>query len=161
MVIDVLERDDLPFPRSDWTVRRTCSARRWCQTEVPNRWVASSSKPLSPAAPSSPTTGARLSSYCRCGTWRRARCRDLPAHHSPRVLQSQNMATWHSPRRQPQHLQPISTNSRSASIAATTHTTLSAPCLALLATSLRGPLHLVVGCDNQISTVFRSAQRNC
>jgi hypothetical protein len=45
------------------------------------------------------TLGKRGSSYRRCGTGRHASCRDLPAHYSPRVLQSKNMATWHSPRR--------------------------------------------------------------
>lgn len=60
---------------------------------------------------------------------------------------------------------PTSTNSRSDSTAASTHSTLSAPCLALLATSLRRPmlsfmpknhcslLHLVALGANRISTV--------
>ena len=107
----------------------------------------------------------RLLPYRRRGAGRHASCRHLPADHSPRVLQSQDLGCVASITVSARNTyKPISTNSPSASTAASTLSTPSVLCSASLAMSPRprnlistpqNPdlLHLVSVCDNPISTV--------
>jgi hypothetical protein len=142
---------------------------------APSRWADSSSAPLHPAPPSSPTIGALTRSwanaaiaipYRHSGAERHASCRDLPADHSPRVLQSQNLAARHPSRCQ--SAAPTSLSQRIHPSASTAASTLSTPSVLYSASPAMSQrphtqistlqnhdsLHLVGVCDNPISTIY-------
>jgi hypothetical protein len=144
----------------------------WCQIEVPNHWAASLSASLRQALPSLPMTGAatrRLESECIfTPPLRNVTTCKLPRPSCPSFTSCSRISkhgyTAFTTATARNTCKPTSTNSRSDSTAASTHLTLSAPCLALLATSLRRPmlsfmpknhcplLHLVALGANRIST---------
>ena len=87
------------------------------QIAAPSRWADLSSAPLHPVPPSSPMTGAVTRNWANAAIAiplsrkrRHASCPDIPADHSPRVLQSQDLAARHPSRCQP--TAPISLSQR-------------------------------------------------
>src|SRR3990170_6269388 len=120
---------------------------RWCQTEVPNRWVDSSSASLRQALPLLPTIGAVTRRSKGKGIfippWRNVATCKLPRPSclsftscSPISKHGYVAFTTASARNT---CKPISTNSRSASTAVSILSTPSAPCWVLLAASPHRP----------------------